>query len=134
MEIMVNYFRFEFLGWLIEIIFFVFINKENVLKIFEIYFKKEFMDLFKNINIEVEILIEVKLYFVENGYNVKYGVRFIKSIIRSYLCRFLVKKIILGEVKDGDKMIVVIENGEVKWIKEEVLVINNNDFILEIVF
>lgn len=118
MEIMGNYFRSEFLGRFIEIVFFVLISKENVIKIFEIYFKKEFLELLKNINIIVEILMEVKFYFVENGYNVKYGVRFIKSIIRSYLRRLLVKKIIFGEVKDGDKMIVIIEDGEVKWVKE----------------
>ena len=80
------------------------------------------MDLLKNINIEVEIPIEAKLYLAENGYNAKYGARPIKSIIRSHLRRPLAKKIISGEVKDGDKMIVVIENEEVKWIKEDVLI------------
>jgi len=122
MEIMANYFRPEFLGRLTEIIPFAPISKENALKIFEIHLKKEFMDLLKNINIEVEIPIEAKLYLAENGYNAKYGARPIKSIIRSHLRRPLAKKIISGEVQDGDKMIVVIENEEVKWIKEAVLI------------
>jgi ATP-dependent Clp protease ATP-binding subunit ClpB len=124
MEIMANYFRPEFLGRLTEIIPFAPISKENALKIFEIHLKKEFTDLLKNINIEVEIPVEAKLYLAENGYNAKYGARPIKSIIRSHLRRPLAKKIISGEVKDGDKMIVVIENEEVKWIKEGVLVDN----------
>jgi len=34
------------------------------------------------------------------------------------LRRPLAKKIISGEVIDGDKIKAVIENGEVKWIKE----------------
>ena len=118
MEIMANFFRPEFLGRLTEIVPFAPISKENALKIFEIHLKKEFMDLLKNINIEVEIPIKAKLYLAENGYNAKYGARPIKSIIRSHLRRPLAKKIISGEVKDGDKMIVVIENEEVKWIKE----------------
>ncbi|MFB3387341.1 hypothetical protein [Flavobacterium sp. LAR06] len=42
--------------------------------------------------------------------------------IRSHLRRPLAKKIISGEVKDGDKMVVRIENDIIKWIKEEVLV------------
>jgi ATP-dependent Clp protease ATP-binding subunit ClpB len=126
MEIMANYFRPEFLGRLTEIIPFAPINKENALKIFEIHLKKEFMDLLQNINIEVEIPMETKLYLAENGYNAKYGARPIKSIIRSHLRRPLAKKIISGEVKDGDKIIVIIENEEVKWIKEEVLATNNN--------
>jgi len=119
MEIMGNYFRPEFLGRLTEIVPFAPISRENALKIFEIHLKKEFMDLLKNINITVEIPMEAKLYLAENGYNAKYGARPIKSIIRSHLRRPLAKKIISGEVKDGDTMTVIIENDEVKWIKEE---------------
>jgi ATP-dependent Clp protease ATP-binding subunit ClpB len=126
MEIMGNFFRPEFLGRLTEIVPFAPISKENALKIFEIHLKKEFMDLLKNINITVEIPIEAKLYLAESGYNAKYGARPIKSIIRSHLRRPLAKKIISGEVKDGDKMIVVIENEEVKWIKEEALINSDN--------
>lgn len=122
MEIMGNYFRPEFLGRLTEIVPFTAISKENALKIFEIHLKKEFMDLLKNLNITVEIPMEAKLFLAENGYSAKYGARPIKSIIRSHLRRPLAKKIISGEVKDGDKMIVVIENEEVKWIKEEVVI------------
>jgi ATP-dependent Clp protease ATP-binding subunit ClpA len=119
MEIMANYFRPEFLGRLTEIAPFAPISKENALKIFEIHLKKEFMDLLKNINIKVDIPIEAKLYLAENGYNAKYGARPIKSIIRTHLKRPLAKKIISGEIKDGDSVSVVIENNEVKWIKEE---------------
>jgi ATP-dependent Clp protease ATP-binding subunit ClpB len=122
MEIMGNYFRPEFLGRLTEIVPFAPISKENAIKIFEIHLKKEFLELLKNINITVEIPMEAKLYLAENGYNARYGARPIKSIIRSHLRRPLAKKIILGEVKDGDKMIVTIENGEVKWIKEEAFI------------
>lgn len=121
-EIMANYFRPEFLGRLTEIVPFAPIAKENALKIFEIHLKKEFTDLLSNINLEVEIPMEVKLYLAENGYNAQYGARPIKSIIRSHLRRPLAKKIISGEVKDGDKMIVTIENDIIKWSKEEVLV------------
>ncbi|MCP2025488.1 ATP-dependent Clp protease ATP-binding subunit ClpA [Flavobacterium sp. HSC-32F16] len=124
MEIMGNYFRPEFLGRLTEIVPFAPISKENALKIFEIHLKKEFMDLLKNINIKVEIPMEAKLYLAENGYNAKYGARPIKSIIRSHLRRPLAKKIISGEVKDGDTISVSIENNEVKWIKEELTVSN----------
>lgn len=120
MEIMGNYFRPEFLGRLTEIVPFAPISKENALKIFEIHLKKEFIDLLKNINIKVEIPMEAKLYLAENGYNAKYGARPIKSIIRTHLRRPLAKKIISGEVQDGDTISVHIENNEVKWIKEKV--------------
>lgn len=125
MEIMANYFRPEFLGRLTEIVPFVPISKENALKIFEIHLKKEFTDLLKNINIKVEIPIEAKTYLAENGFNAKYGARPIKSIIRSHLRRPLAKQIISGEVKDGDKVSVIIENNEVKWVKEETILLEN---------
>lgn len=126
MEIMGNYFRPEFLGRLTEIVPFAPISKENALKIFEIHLKKEFMDLLKNINITVEIPMEAKLYLAESGYNAKYGARPIKSIIRSHLRRPLAKKIIAGEVKDGDTITVVIENEEVKWINQELIDVVEN--------
>jgi len=119
LEIMGSFFRPEFLGRLTEIVPFAPISKENALKIFEIHLKKEFMDLLKNINITVEIPMEAKLYLAESGYNAKYGARPIKSIIRSHLRRPLAKKIISGEVKDGDTIYVSIENNEVKWYKAE---------------
>jgi ATP-dependent Clp protease ATP-binding subunit ClpB len=122
MEIMGRFFRPEFLGRLTEIVPFAPISKENALKIFEVHLKKEFVDLLKNISITVDIPMEVKMHLAENGYNAKYGARPIKSIIRSHLRRPLAKKIISGEVQEGDRMTVSIENGEVKWVKEEVLV------------
>lgn len=125
MEIMTNYFRPEFLGRLTEIIPFAPITKDNALKIFEIHLKKEFTDLLRNINVKAEIPIDVKTYLAENGFNAKYGARPIKSIIRSHLRRPLAKKIISGEVKDGDTVSVIVENNEVKWIKLEITSIEN---------
>lgn len=122
MEIMGGFFRPEFLGRLTEIVPFAPISKENALKIFEVHLKKEFVDLLKNISITVDIPMEVKMHLAESGYNAKYGARPIKSIIRSHLRRPLAKKIISGEVQEGDRMTVSIENGEVKWMKELVLV------------
>jgi ATP-dependent Clp protease ATP-binding subunit ClpA len=123
LEIMGGFFRPEFLGRLTEIVPFAPISKENALKIFEVHLKKEFVDLLKNINITVDIPMEVKMHLAESGYNAKYGARPIKSIIRSHLRRPLAKKIISGEVQEGDRMTVSIENGEVKWMKESLLVI-----------
>jgi ATP-dependent Clp protease ATP-binding subunit ClpA len=121
MEIMGNYFRPEFLGRLTEIVPFAPISKENALKIFEIHLKKEFTDLLKNINISVNIPIEAKIYLAENGYDAKFGARPIKNIIRTHLRRPLARKIISGEIKNGDYISVIIENNEVKWIMEELV-------------
>lgn len=118
MEIMANYFRPEFLGRLTEIIPFAPISKNNALKIFEVHLKKEFLDLLKINKITVNIPMETKVFLAESGYNAKYGARPIKSIIRSHLRRPLAKKIVAGEVKEGDHIDVVLENGEILWIKQ----------------
>ncbi len=127
MEIMAKFFRPEFLGRLTEIIPFAPISMDNALKIFEVHLKKEFLDLLKNLNITVEIPQEAKKYLAENGYNAKYGARPIKSIIRSHLRRPLAKKIISGDVKEGDKVIVSIDNGEVKWEKSTASTTSSNE-------
>lgn len=119
-EIMTNYFRPEFLMRLTEIVPFAPIAKENALQIFEIHLKKEFTDLLSNINIEVDIPMEVNFIWLKIT-TMLYGARPIKSIIRSHLRRPLAKKIISGEVKDGDKMIVTIENDTIKWFKKDAL-------------
>ncbi|MGA9639353.1 AAA family ATPase [Flavobacterium sp.] len=118
MEIMANYFRPEFLGRLTEIIPFAPISKNNALKIFEVHLKKEFLDLLKTNKITVNIPMETKVFLAESGYNAKYGARPIKSIIRSHLRRPLAKKIVSGEVKEGDTIEVLLENGEILWVKQ----------------
>lgn len=120
MELMSSFFRPEFLGRLTEIIPFAPISKKNALKIFEIHLQKEFLDLTKNLNITVEIPLETKLFLAKNGYNAKYGARPIKSIIRTHLRKPLAKKIISGEVQNGDKILVVLENNQLKWILKSV--------------
>lgn len=115
MDIMSKHFRPEFLGRLTEILPFAPISSDHALKIFEIHLKKEFFDLVKNLNINIEVSPEVKTFLAKHGYNSKYGARPLKGIIRSRLKRPLAKKIVSGEVKEGDKVIVSLKGEDLIW-------------------
>ncbi|MFP3593121.1 AAA family ATPase [Chryseobacterium sp. SIMBA_038] len=117
MEMMSRFFRPEFLGRLTETIPFAPISRENALKIFEIHLKKELLDLVKNLNIELIITQEAKEFLSMEGYDIKYGARPLKGIIRGSLRRPLAKKIVAGEYKEGDKVEVSLENNDLIWKK-----------------
>jgi len=120
LEIMTRFFRPEFLGRLTEIIPFAPISKENALKIFEIHLKKELLDLVKNLNITLNISEEAKEYLSEEGYDIKYGARPLKGVIRGKLRRPLAKKIVAGEFHEGDIVSVTLKNGELHWEKQKI--------------
>lgn len=115
MEIMAQKFRPEFLGRLTEIVPFGPISKDNAQRIFKIHLKKELLDLLKNLNITLDISEQAKSFLVDNGFNATYGARPLKGIIRSELRRPMAKKIISGEIKEGDIVKVDLESDSLKW-------------------
>lgn len=115
MEIMARNFRPEFLGRLTEIVPFSPISKSNAMGIFEIHLKKELLDLVKSLNISLKISEDAKSFLVDNGFNATYGARPLKGIIRSELRRPMAKKIISGEIKEGDIIKVDLESNSLKW-------------------
>lgn len=119
LEKMAPFFRPEFLGRLTETIPFAPISKENAVKIFEIHLRKELLDLVEPLGIALEINEEVKEHLANEGYDMKYGARPLKGVIRARLRRPLAKKIIAGEFKEGDKVKVILKNGEMMWGKME---------------
>jgi len=119
LEMMSRFFRPEFLGRLTETIPFAPISKDNALKIFEIHLKKELLDLAKGLNINLNITQEAKEYLSMEGYDIKYGARPLKGVIRGRLRRPLAKKIVAGEFKDGDDIEVSLVEQELVWTKME---------------
>lgn len=116
MEIMTRNFRPEFLGRLTEIIPFSPISKENAMGIFEIHLKKELLDLVKDLNISLSLSQSAKSFLVDNGFNATYGARPLKGIIRSSLRRPMAKKIISGEIKEGNNVEIDIQDDNLRWI------------------
>lgn len=118
LEMMSRFFRPEFLGRLTETIPFAPISKDNALKIFEIHLKKELLDLVENLHINLEISQKAKEFLSTEGYDIKYGARPLKGIIRGRLRRPLAKKIVSGEFNEGDKIFVDLKDDEIIWTKQ----------------
>lgn len=116
MEIMSRNFRPEFLGRLTEIVPFSPISKDNAMGIFEIHLKKELLDLVKDLNINLNLSQKAKSFLVDNGFNATYGARPLKGIIRSVLRRPMAKKIISGEIKEGNSVTVDVLDNNLQWI------------------
>lgn len=87
------------------------------MKIFEIHLKKELLDLAKGLNINLDITQEAKEYLSIEGYDIKYGARLLKGVIRGRLRRPLAKKIVSGEFKEGYNIEVSLSDQELVWKK-----------------
>lgn len=117
LDMMSRFFRPEFLGRLTETIPFAPISKNNALKIFEIHLKKELLDLVNNLHIDLHITQEAKEFLSMEGYDIKYGARPLKGVIRGKLRRPLAKKIVSGEFQEGDKVEISLTENELFWKK-----------------
>ena len=110
MDIMQDFFRPEFLGRLTEIVPFSPITEQTVTRIFEVHLKG-LLKLLSEQNIELTMTDEAKKFVALKGFNPQYGARPVIGIIRKMLRNPLSKKIIAGEIKSGDKVVVEL-NGE----------------------
>lgn len=116
LEIMSAYFRPEFLGRLTEIVPFAPISRESVVKIFDIHLKKELTSLLSKLDITLKITDKTKEKVALMGFSPEYGARPIKGIIRNKLKRPLARKLISGDVGDGDTLTLSLtKKGETKF-------------------
>lgn len=113
LELMAKYFRPEFLGRLTEIISFAPMNQQMVENIFNIQMKDLYALLDKQ-GISLEITPAAAKQVAQMGFTPEYGARPLAGIIRSELRRPLSKKIISGELKNGDT-IMLDTNEKQQW-------------------
>jgi ATP-dependent Clp protease ATP-binding subunit ClpB len=110
-------FRPEFLNRIDEIIIFNRLKKEDIMKIIDIqigYLQKRLMDK----KIKIELTEKAKEYIMERGYDENYGARPLKRTIQREIENPLALKILAGEFKENDKIIVDVENGVLVFRKE----------------
>lgn len=113
--VMQGYFRPEFLARLTEIVPFAPIDEKIVTMIFNIHLK----GLLKTLNEQkISLAVDDKAVhkIAMSGFNAQYGARPILGILRKDIRRPLSKMIISGELKEGDKVTLTVEEkGELKW-------------------
>lgn len=116
LEVMQGQFRPEFLARLTEIVPFSPITEEMIDKIFDIHIKNLLKTL-REQNIDFEIHESARKYITKVGFNAHYGARPILGIIRKEIRRPLSKLIISGDIKAGDKVIMIYDeiNKSINW-------------------
>jgi ATP-dependent Clp protease ATP-binding subunit ClpA len=112
MDIMSNYFRPEFLARLTEIVPFSPITEKYVAQIFELHLKKELLNLTDKLGFNVEISDEVVKYLAQKGFSPKYGVRPLKSVIRTELKKPLAKMIVSNKIPKSKKVKITLKDGK----------------------
>jgi ATP-dependent Clp protease ATP-binding subunit ClpB len=111
-----SFFRPEFLNRVDEIIVFRSLSRDDILKIVELqtgYIKERLREK----NLDLELSDEVKDYLAERGYDPDFGARPLKRLIQRSLLDPVARKLIEGEVEEGDNLRAVLENGEVVIVK-----------------
>ncbi len=126
MEIMADKFRPEFLGRLTEIIPFGPMTETTVRSILDIQLKTMYQALDKQ-GIKLNITDDAKTVLARQGFTPAYGARPLAGVIRTQLRRPLSKKIITGELKNGDQINLQTNNqNELEWQQEK---INSQTFL-----
>ena len=107
-----KYFKPEFLNRIDEIITFKKLDKDVLYEILDkIIINIE--DRLKDNNIKINLSDKAKEYFVNNGYDEAFGARPLKRLVTKELETKLATKIIDGQIKFGQSIMVDVENDSI---------------------
>ena len=106
-------FRPEFLNRIDEIIVFDPLTKDELLQIVDLMLKDTIKAL-NDRNISLIVSEAAKEFILSKGTNLKYGARPLRRAIQRYIEDEISEIILKGDVKDGQKVVVDVENDELK--------------------
>ncbi|MEY8303541.1 ATP-dependent chaperone ClpB [Anaerosalibacter bizertensis] len=107
-------FKPEFLNRIDEIVMFKPLGRKEIFKIIDLQLK-DIQYKLKNRQINIKLTDEAKELVLDRAYSFKYGARPVKRFLQREIETELGKKIIAGEVKDKDNIVVEVENGDLKF-------------------
>lgn len=120
-----QYFRPEFLNRLDEVIVFRQLKQEEVSQIADILLKEISDRLMTQREIALEVTEAFKEHVVTEGFDPSYGARPLRRAIMRFLEDSLAEAILTGQIKDGDRVQMDLDDGKVK-----VLPIHNKELLL----
>ena len=106
-----GHFRPEFLNRLDEIIMFKPLTKENIGGIVDLMVK-ELSDRLAYQELSLELTDAARTQVIENGYDPVYGARPLKRYLQNYVETLAAKKILSGDVHQGDTLVLDVKDGE----------------------
>ncbi|MBU4299093.1 AAA family ATPase [Patescibacteria group bacterium] len=114
-------FRPEFLNRIDEIIIFNYLGKQEIKKIVDLELAKVGTRL-KNKNIEINVSDAAKEFLAEKGFDQNLGARPLKRVIQREVLDPLSLKIVSGEIREGDRILVNFEQGKINFLSPRDLI------------
>ncbi len=118
LESLKDNFRPEFINRIDEVIVFDVLSPEAITKIVEIRVAKV-IERLKDKGIALALSPKTLKYLGREGYNPQYGARPLNRLIQTKILNPIASKIISGEIKAGDKILVEEKDGELIIQKQE---------------
>ena len=113
MDMLKDSFRPEFLNRVDEIIMFRALSKEELSGVVSIQLQRVVERLHKQRRVDVSFTQAAKDLVAEKGYDPAYGARPLKRAIQSVVLDPLSLKLISGEIKEGDKVVISAKDGAI---------------------
>jgi len=107
-----EHFRPEFLNRIDEIVIFNYLGKPEIKKIVELELDKIKSRLEKK-KIKMEVTLLAKEIFTEKGFDQSLGARPLKRVIQKLILDPISLKIVSGELKEGERVVVDGKNGQI---------------------
>jgi len=114
-------FRPEFLNRIDEIIIFNYLGKPEIKKIVELEIQKVTNRL-ENKKIKIKVTETVKEFLAEKGFDTNLGARPLKRLIQRQVLDPLALKIVSGEIKEGERVIVDLEQEKIIFRRTQDLI------------
>ena len=108
-------FRPEFLNRVDEIVIFKPLQRDEIFKIIDLQIE-EIQSRLEDRQISIELTEEAKDLILNRAYSIQYGARPVKRFLQKYLETEIGRMIIRGDLKDKDRVIVLVQNGQLKLI------------------
>jgi len=105
-------FRPEFLNRLDDIIIFKSLTKKDLIQIVDIQLEAV-RERLEEKGIKMTVNTAAKQYLIEKGFDPEFGARPLKRLVQKVVLDKLADRIIRGEMKDGGKIKIGIENAEI---------------------
>ena len=117
-QMLMNFFRPEFLNRVDDIVTFKPLQAEQIKDIVKLVLKELSDRLAKQLEITLTASDEAVAHLAEAGFDPAFGARPLKRLIVHTVETLLGRKIVAGEIKNGDKIEVVLNNGAVDIINK----------------
>ncbi len=116
MEALKEEFQPEFLNRIDEIVLFNYLDESEIKEIVTVELQKVFKRLEEK-NIKIDVTKEAKDWLVNKGFDKNLGARPLKRTIQKMILDPLALKIVIGQIKEGERILIDVQEGNIVFRK-----------------